>query len=411
MSHSQNRRRFLGAVSLGILSSPLLGRTLLAETFNGAGLLKRWPDGGPNRKWRTEGIGEGYATVSIADDRIYTAGNIDADTVITAMDMSGKILWQAKNGPAYRRSFPGARATPMIADGELYHLGADGDLACLDAATGQRIWSLNILDKFDGRNTIWGLSESVLIDGDRVIAQPGGKEIGVVALDRLTGKTIWKCTGIGDQPGYTAPIIVDYAGLRQYITLTSAAAVGISTESGKLLWRYEHPVRYDVNIVTPIYHDGHVALFGTWGRGATQLKLNVDSDRCKIEEVWRTEELDNEHGGVVLVDGYLYGHADGNHRHRHWACLDWRTGKTAYSVPGLPVKRSATTTYADGMLYLVSDQGEVALVEATPDQYEITSRFRLPMESDSPAWAHPVIREGIFYLRHGSYLYAYDIRR
>ncbi len=374
------------------------------------GLLKQWPDGGPKLIWRTEGIGKGYATVAITGGKIYTAGNIGDDTVVTAMDTSGKILWQARNGLAYDRSFPGARATPTIADGKLYHLNGDGDIVCLDAATGKRVWGLNMLEKFDGRNIRWGLAESLLVDGDRVICTPGGEKIGVAALNKETGRTVWTCTGPGDRPGYVSPRIVDYAGLRQIVTIMSASAVGIAAESGKLLWKYKHKVAYDVNVNTPTYHDGHIALFGTWGRGATLLKLNVRGGGCDVEEVWRTEELDNEHGGVVLVGGYLYGQADGNHRDRHWACLDWRTGKTMYSVKGLPGKRSGTLTCADGMLYLLSDMGTVALMPPDPGDFRIISRFTLPAGGEGPAWAHPVVNGGRLYLRHGNFLYAYDVR-
>jgi len=191
--------------------------------------------------------------------------------------------------------------------------------------------------------------------------------------------------------------------------LTSASAIGVAADTGKLLWKYEHRVKYDVNIVTPIYTDGHVLLFATLARGATMLKLNVDGDTCEVEEVWRTEELDNEHGGVVLVDGYLYGHADGNHKWRHWACLELNTGKTMYSVEGLSVTRSAALTYADGMLYLLSDRGDVALVPATPDGFNIVSQFQLPKGGKGPAWAHPVVLNGRFYLRYGQFIYAYDV--
>jgi len=150
----------------------------------------------------------------------------------------------------------------------------------------------------------------------------------MVACDQQTGRTVWVCIGVGDKPGYTSPILINYGGLRQLITMTSSHAIGVAAGTGKLLWKYRHPAPYDVNASQPVYHDGHIALFGTWGRGATWLRLNVNGDRCTVAEVWRTAELDNEHGGVVCVGGYLYGQADGNHLHRHWACLDWETGKS-----------------------------------------------------------------------------------
>jgi outer membrane protein assembly factor BamB len=374
------------------------------------GLLKRWPEGGPRLIWKAAGIGHGFATVSVADGRIYTAGNIDGRTVITALDMAGGSLWQAANGPAYERSFPGARSTPTLADGLVYHLNGDGDVACLDAQTGARIWTVSLTERFAGRGIRWGLAESLLVDRGRVFCFPGGEDVGMAALDARSGQTIWTCRGEGDMPSYSSPILVGCGGLRQIVAMTSASAIGVDADSGRLLWRVERPAPYDVNVSTPVYHDGHVAIFTTWGRGATQLKLDVDGRQCGVRQVWHTEELDNEHGGVVLVDGYLYGHADGNHKRRHWACLDWATGRTMYSVDGLPTKGSGCLTYADGMLYLVSDRGAVALVPADPSGFEIVSQFDLPKGGEGPSWAHPVVCGGRLYLRHGDFLYVYDIR-
>ncbi len=373
------------------------------------GLLKHWPEGGPGLSWKAGEIGDGFSSVSIVDGMIYTAGNIEGITVITALDMSGVILWQTKSGPAFMKSHPGSRGTPTISEGKLYHLNGNGHVVCLEARTGEKIWSLNILEKFHGSNSEWALSESLLVDGDNVICCPGGEEVSMVALDKNTGAIVWTCAGLGDRAGYVSPILVDYMGLRQIITITSATAIGVAADTGELLWKYDHPVIYGSNISTPIYSDGHIVLFRTIGLGATMLKLNVSGDKCTVEKVWHTTELDNEHGGVVLVDGYLYGHADGNHKWRHWACLELKTGKTMYSVEGLPAKASGTLTYADGMLYLLGEPGNVALVPADPNGFNMVSQFELPKDSKSTAWAHPVVCGGRLYLRRGDFLYAYDV--
>jgi len=374
------------------------------------GLMKRWPDGGPQLIWKADGMGHGFSSVSVANGMIYTAGNIEGDTVITALDMSGGILWHTKSGPAFTQAHPGSRSTPTIDSDRLYHLNGNGHIVCLEAKTGEKIWSLNILERFHGRNIQWGLSESLLVDGQNVICSPGGEEVGMVALDKDTGETVWTCTGIGDKPGYVSPILVDYKGLRQIVTVTYASAIGVAADTGELLWKYDHPVNNGSNISTPVYHDGRVILFRTFGLGATMLRLNVKDRTCTVEKVWHTTELDNEHGGVVLVDGYLYGHADGNHKWRHWACLELETGKTMYSVEGLPSKATGTQTYADGMLYLLSDGGAVALMPANPEGYNVVSQFQLPSDSKEPTWAHPVVCGGRLYLRHGEFLYAYDVR-
>lgn len=374
-------------------------------------MLDQWPEEGPPLLWRAQGIGLGFATVAIVGQRIYTAGNVGDSTVISALDYSGRLLWQAKNGPAYERSHPGARATPTLNEGKLYHLNADGDVVCLEAETGRRLWSLNMLERFNGRNIRWALSESLLVDGRRLICYPGGETISMVALDKHTGETIWTCTGVGDAPGYASPRVVDYGGLRQIVTMTARAAIGVEAESGRLLWRFEQEAPYDVNCNTPLYHDGHLYLFRTWGRGATKLKLVVKGDQCSVEQVWHTQDLDNEHGGVALVNGYLYGQADGNHRQRYLACLEATTGRTMWTDTRLAGRGSASLTLADGMLYVVSDRGEVGLVRPNPKQLEIVSQFQVPPGGEGPLYAHPVVHDGRLYVRHGDFLYAYDIAR
>jgi len=370
------------------------------------GLLKRWPEGGPKLLWQAEGIGEGWASVAIKDKRIYTAGEIGSNTVITALDLTGKRLWQITNGPASHCPYPGARATPTIDGNNLYHLNSNGDILCADALTGKTVWTLNMLERFEGRNIRWGLAESLLVDGNNLICTPGGTNVMMAALDKRTGKTVWTTPATGDKPGYTAPILFEHAGQRQIVTMTSGSAIGVAADTGKLLWRHDQPSRYEVIASRPIYHDGHVVVFGTWGVGATLLKLTATG----IEKVWHTIELDNEHGSVVLVNGYLYGHADGNHKHRHWACLDWQTGATMWTSNEMPGPRSGTTSYADGMLYLMDEKCTVALAPASPQKLEIVSRFTLPNPGKSPSWAHLVICGGRLYVRYGQFLYVYNIR-
>ena len=373
------------------------------------GLLRHWPEGGPRLLWKALGIGHGFATVAIASGRLYTAGDKGKDTLVTALDMDGKTLWQAKGGTAFKRTPRGARATPTFNGGRLYCHSGEGDVACLDAKTGALRWTRNVQEDFGGRNIQWGLSESLLVDGERVLCTPGGEDITMAALNKETGETAWTCTGLGDKPSYTTPILIEHGGLLHIDSLTANRAVGVAPDTGKLLWKHEHKVASEANCVTPICHDGHIALAGTWGRGAMLLKLTVQGEDCAVEEVWRTKELDNEHGGIVLVDGCLYGQADGDHKKRHWACLDFKTGKTLWTADGLP-GRTGTTSYADGMLYMMNDRRAVALAPPSPKGLEVVSRFELPKGGRGPTWAHLVIHGGRLYIRHGDFLYAYDVR-
>ena len=372
-------------------------------------LLKQWPKDGPKLLWARRGVGKGYAAVSISGPRIYTAGNIDEHTVITALNTDGKIVWQAKNGPVVRRSYPGARGTPTVDLGKVYHLAPDGAIVSLDAETGKEIWARNVLKDFKGTNCTWGLSESLLIDGKRVICVVGGEKTSIVALDKDTGKAVWKSPGIGDKPGYASPIVVEDDGLRQIVTAMSQSIVSVAADTGKLLWKFEHRVWMDENITTPIYHDGHIFVAGP-GRGATLLKLKVSTSKkkCSISQVWYNPKFDNQHGGVVLTGGYLFGHAKKGSR--LW-CVEFKTGKTIYSVSHeASGKRSASLTLADGMLYVLSDRKTVYLAPAAPKAFKPVSSFDILPGGSGPLWAHPVIFGGRLYIRHDKILMAYDIR-
>ena len=367
------------------------------------GLLKRWPAGGPKRLWTAAGIGYGFSTVAIAGGRIYTTGNIGKATVITALDLAGKTLWRAKNGPADRHDRPGSRGTPTIDSGRLYHESSNGDVVCLDAATGNRVWGLNILRKFNGRDSQWGLAESLLIDGDRVVCVPGGKKVAMAALNKSTGQTVWLCQGTGDKPGYASPVLIDYKGLRQIVTMMSASVVGVHAETGKLLWRHVHKAYADETVSTPVFHEGLIAV-ATLGPGAARcLRLTVNGQTASVTQVWHTGVLDNHHGGILGLNGYLYG----TKVRDTWVCLDMKTGDVMYKADGVG---KGSLTFADGMLYTYSERGVVGLVKATPEGHDVISQFQIPKGGKGPAWAHPVVCGRRLYLRHGNFLYCYDIR-
>ena len=366
------------------------------------GLLKSWPDGGPKLLWTAKGIGHGFSSMAITDGRIYTAGNIDGKTVITALDMSGKIEWQVDNGKSWEKPKGGSRGTPTLDGNRLYHQSPHGDAVCLDAKTGKKVWGLNILQKFGSRNITWGLAESLLIDGDRVICSPGGPQTAVVALDKQTGKTVWKSPSAGQLAGYASPALAEQQGLRMILTMTSRAMIGVNAEDGDLLWQFEHVTPWDENISKPIHHDGRV-FFSTQTTGSVQLKITVEDSKASVKPIWRSKDLDNHHGGAVLLDGYLYGSCHGP----MWTCLDWTTGATKYRTRGVG---KGSLTYADGMLYTFSENSQMGLVKATPTGHPIVSQFRIPEGGSGPSWAHPVVCGGRLYIRHGDLLFAYDVR-
>ncbi len=371
------------------------------------GLLKRWPDGGPKLLWTARGIGPGFATVSIAGGTIYTAGSRDGKTAIAALDLAGKTLWQVHNGKAWeQKGLSGSRGTPTIDDGRLYHESPHGDVVCLDAKTGEKIWGLNILDTFHAKNITWALAESLLIDGEHVICCPGGPETSVVALDKRTGRVVWKCRSTGDQAGYASPVLAEYQGLRMILVMTSQGFIGVNADTGNSLWRIKRIVPWEEMIFAPVYHDGHVFISTPHRTGCVKWKIRVEGDKASLTEVWKTTDLDVQFGGAILYDGYVYGAA---HRSSNakWVCLDWNTGRTMYVDGGVG---RGSVTFAQGLLYTLSERHVMGLVRADPSGHKLLGRFPLPEGGEGPSWAHPVVCGGRLYIRHGNLLFAYDIR-
>jgi outer membrane protein assembly factor BamB len=370
------------------------------------GLLKKWPEKGPALLWIAKGLGHGYSTVSIASGMIYTAGNNDEkETIITALNMDGKELWQVKNGKGWTGDRPGTRGTPTIDGDRLYHESPLGDVVCLQAKTGKKIWELNILDKFKSKNINWALSESLLIDGDNVICCPGGPQTCMVALNKNTGAVVWKAASTNEPAGYSSPIVVEYKGLRIIITLTLKGMIGVNADTGELLWHVKHVSYADENVFTPIFHDGHVFI-SSIKAGSVKWKINVKDGKASVEEIWRSNKLDNHHGGGVLINGYIYSSSCIYNRGK-WICLDWKTGEMKYAETGVG---KGSLTYADGLLYMLSENRIVGLVRPTPDSYGLISSFEIPKGGKGNSWAHPVVCDGRLYIRHGDFLYVYSVR-
>ncbi len=372
------------------------------------GLLEKWPEGGPKLLWTAEGIGDGFSGVTIADGFIYTDGDIDGKNTITALDMNGEMRWQVGNGAAWTGSHSGSRGTPTIDGDRLYHENTLGEVVCLDAKTGKKIWRTNILERFGSENVKWALAESLLIDGDRLICCPGGPDTMVVALDKMTGKTVWKSPGVnGELVGYASPILIEQDGLRIVLTMSHKSLVGVNADRGDVLFSYPHLTKYDINATSPIYHDGQIFISSGYGTtGSTLLKLDVDGRRAKVTKVWNSRELDNHHGGVIFFDGHLYGAAHNFNRGK-WICLDWKTGEMKYAAKGVG---KGSATMADDMLYTLSEKKKAGLVKATPDGHKLAGEFKIPSGGKGPSWAHPVVCGGRLYIRHGDFLYAFDVR-
>jgi len=369
------------------------------------GLLKKWPENGPDLLWTARGLGHGYSSISIADGMIYTASTIGDDTVVIAFNLDGIILWQVKNGKPWTGDRPGSRGTPTIDGRRLYHQSPHGNLICLNAKTGDIIWQVNVIDKYKSKIPRWAMSESLLVDGNNLISTPGGPQTCMVAFNKKNGAIVWKSDSVGDVAGYASPALFKYKGLRIITTLTAKSFIGVNAGTGELLWNIKHVSYADENVLMPIFHNGEVFI-STLKAGSVKWKVNVKDGKVSLEEIWRTEELDNHHGGVILVNGNLYGTSTFRNRNL-LVCLDWKTGRNKYMDKSVG---KVSLTYADGMLYALSINGVMGLVRPTTAGHELVSSFEIPKGGKGNSWAHPVVCRGRLYIRHGEFLYAYRIK-
>ncbi|HEX7376635.1 MAG TPA: PQQ-binding-like beta-propeller repeat protein [Pirellulales bacterium] len=379
------------------------------------GLLKQWPPAGPKLVWQIDNLGDGYSTPAVVGGTIYLLANQGLDDeFIKALDAKdGKEIWSTRLGkvgnPLQKPSYPAARSTPTV-DGEwIFALGSDGDLACLEAKNGQPRWRKNLREEFSGKPGTWAYSESPLIDGDTLICTPGGSDATMIALDKRSGKLVWKSPmSEADDAAYSSPIVVEAAGLRQYVQLLQKGLVGVDAKSGKLLWRYAKPTsKFDANVPTPVAADDcvYVASAGTGG-GAVRLK-KADEGAVETEEVFFSTQLPTAIGGVVKVGDYLYGTTG-----QAMLCVELATGKVKWRERGLG---AASLCFADGRFYLHGENGDVALVEASPEAYRQKGRFTPPglpeqRQSMGKAWAYPVIADGRLYIRDENMLWAFDVK-
>ncbi len=417
------------------------------------GLLKEWPNDGPPLAWKIDKLGGGYSAPSIADGRIFGMSNRGEDEIVWALsETDGKELWVTRLGPAFAQrpsqGREGPACTPTVDGERLYVEGLDGNVACLQVRDGKIIWQRSLTNDFGGSVPRWSYRESPLVDGDKVICTPGGAEATMAALDKLTGKMIWKAkvpdspAGDSEAPGdssggrggfggrrggfggrrggfgggsgaaYSSAITIDFDGQRQYVQFTGKALIGVAASDGKFLWRYDKPAnRMGIICSTPIYHDGMVFASSAYGAGGGLVKLSMDADgSVKAEEVYATTEMQNHHGGMILLDGYLYG-ASGGNEGGALVCLDFKTGRVMWDQRESAGRRAkGSVALADGRLYYRMEDGTVVLIEPNPKQYAQCGRFDQPDRSAQPAWPYPVIANGKLYIRDQDVLLCYDVK-
>lgn len=383
------------------------------------GLLRSWEQAPPKLVWKATGIGAGFSTVSVAGERIFTMGDLGEEQFVFALSRAdGKILWRAKIGPAHQDERGGPRATPTVDGDRVYALGSESDLVCLDAATGNVRWRKNLERDYGGRvMTVWKWAESPLVDGEKLVFTPGGPWATMVAVDKMTGKEMWvteELPHLGpkglDGAGYSSVVISNGGGVKQYVQLMGRGLVGIRASDGKFLWGYNPIANRVANIPTAIVSGDYIFAATGYNTGAVLLKLEKSGTGVRANEVYFLESktLQNHHGGMVLVDGYVYaGHG---HNRGFPICVELATGKVAW---GGDIRNagsgSAAVVYADGNLIYRYQNGVVVLIEATPSGYKEKGSFSIP-GVEKPSWPHPVVVGGKLYLREQDTLYVYDLR-
>jgi outer membrane protein assembly factor BamB len=367
------------------------------------GLSKTWPTAGPPVLWSNSGLGEGYGSVAIKGDRMFVQGVKAGQSAVFCLNRAdGKTLWVKQIGASLGQDRgPGPRSTPTIDNDRLFALTENGDLGCLKLSDGSVVWSRNILKDFGGRNPKWLISESPLVDGNRLIVTPGGDGASIVALDKTTGKTVWTTKELSDGAGYSSCVVADIQGVRTIVGFTDRAGVGVRASDGKLMWRYEPVSNRTANITTPVVHDNKVFYTSAYGTGCALLDLKAEGGEIKAREVYFNREMMNHHGGVVLINGYLYGF-----NNAILSCIEFATGKLVWRDRSVG---KGTLTFADGQLFLLSENNVVGLAEATPAGYREKGRFQIA-DQGWPSWAHPVVSAGKLYIRNQGTLTCYDVK-
>ncbi len=367
------------------------------------GLLREWPASGPTRVWSASDLGEGFGSVAAQGDRVFVQGARNRQSLVTALNrQDGSHIWTKALGPSGTNDRgSGPRSTPTVDGDHLYVLTETGDLVCLRAADATVVWQRNILRDFGSRNLNWLVSESPLVDGSLLIVSPGGRNAGMVALDKMSGKTVWASKELSDEPGYASAIVADIEGVRTIMTFTAEAGIGVRASDGRLMWRYRQVANRTANVATPVYSDGRVFYTSSYGTGAAMLGLRAAGGAITAQEIYFTRNMKNHHGGVVLVGDHLYGFDDSILN-----CLEFATGERVWRDRSVG---KGAVTFADGHLYILSENNVVGLVEATPDGYREKGRFSIP-DQGWPSWAHPVVSGGRLYIRNQGVLASYDIR-
>lgn len=372
--------------------------------YDDTGLLKTWPEGGPEMLWSFEGLGAGHGSVAFSHDKIFVLGMPDTTGVLYAFDFGGKLLWKREYGPEWHTNYTGTRSTPTVVGNLLYFMSGMGVVYCYNEKSGEKVWSVDVLQTFGAENITWGMTESLLIDGDQLFCTPGGKEHNVVSLNRFTGKTIWTSPGMGEQAAYCSPIIINHNGTKLIITVTVQSIIGIDADTGQFYWSIPQKQGHKINANTPVYWQKKVFYSGDYAtedNGLVSLALSDNGKSAKV--IWRNQKFTNLMGSIILKDGFILG---SEYRKKGWSVIDATSGEV---VNKSELLGSGVVIWADNRYYGYTEDGRMSLIDAGPINFNIMGSFAVPLGTDQH-WAHPVIHNKKLYVRHGSALMVYNIK-
>lgn len=387
--------------------------------FEDKGLLKEWPENGPELLWYNDSIPTGYSSPAIADDYIYLTGLVDTIDYIFALNHKGEEQWRKPYGRAWTASFSDSRSTPILKDNRLYVQSGYCYVACFDATTGEEKWNVDAYNKFEGKCGPWGYSESLLVVDDKVLVTVGGHKTTMVALDKNTGETVWQTKTTNDTTSHASPILIEENGKKIAVNVLSNDVIGVNVDNGEIIFQQNYSEIDDersfalwkasiasrINTNNPVYKDKQ--LYITSGYNHSGIKFKLADDLSKLEVMWIDSVLDVHFGGVVVVDGHIYGSNWINNGNGNWCCVNWETGKVTYEEKW---NNKGSIIYADGLMYIYDEKrGYVGILNPNPEKFDLVSSFKVP-HGKGPHWAHPVINKGILYVRHGNALMAYDIK-
>jgi outer membrane protein assembly factor BamB len=378
--------------------------------FNETGLMKQWPAEGPKLLFSVNGLGKGWSSPIATSDAIYITGMKDTLDYLTKMDATGKILWSVPYGKSWTQSFPDTRASATVDGDRVYVQSGTGRVVCFNAATGKEIWAVEADKKFECEYHTWGNSETPLIYKDLVIVTPSGSKTSVVALNKMTGATVWQTKPVGGPRSYVSPIVYKYKNFTYILAATGTHLVAVNPDNGSVAWSYKY---YDAGAWdqpgliwanTPTFKDDEIFLSMGYDYKAVMLKMALDG--LSASEKFVDKVFDNHIGGIVLDNGCLYGSNWQNNSKGKWVCMDWATGAIKYETDW---ETKGAIVEADGMLYIYNEKGNVGLVKPDPAEFKVVSQFKVAQGSGTH-WAHPFIANGKLYLRHGEVMLVYDIK-